>query len=50
MKIAAEISGSTAVKHTENNYPDIFCSCLKWLFSGGRELKEELDMKVNIQL
>ena len=48
MKTPAEFSGSMAVKHSENN-SDILYSFLKWLLSGDRELKEELDMKVNMQ-
>ena len=42
-------SGSMAVKHKENNFSDILCSFFKWLLSGDRELKEELDMKVKVQ-
>ena len=37
------------VKHNESNSPDILWSFLKWLLSGDRELKEELDMKVKVQ-
>ena len=49
MKTSVELSGSMSVKHNENNSPDILCSFLKWLLSGNRELKEELDMKVKMQ-
>ena len=38
-----------AVKHNGNNYPNILYSFLKWLLSGDRELKEELDMKIKVQ-
>ena len=44
MKTPVTSSGSVAVKHNENNSPDILCTFLKWLLSGGRELKEELNM------
>ena len=49
MKTPANFSGSMAVKHNENNSPDILCSFLKWLLSGDRKLKEELNMKVKVQ-
>ena len=49
MKTIVEFSGSMEVKHNESNSPDILWSFLKWLLSGDRELKEELDMKVKVQ-
>ena len=48
MKTPVNFSGSMAVKHNENNSPDILCSFLKWLLSGDRELKE-VDMKIKVQ-
>ena len=37
------------MKHNENNSPKIIYSFLKWLLSGDRELKEELDIKKKVQ-
>ena len=34
----------------KKNYRYVLCSFLKWLLSGNRELKEELDIKVKVQL
>ena len=50
MKTLREFSGSVAVKPNEKNYRYVLCSFLKWLVSGNRELKEELDIKVKVQL
>ena len=50
MKTLIEFSGSVAVKPNEKNYRSALCSFLKWLLSGNRELKEELDIKVKVQL
>ena len=49
MKILVEFSGSMVVKNNKNNSPDILYSFLKWLLSGDKELKEELDMNVKVQ-
>ena len=49
MKILLEFSGSMAVKNNKNNSPDILYSFLKWLLSGDKELKEELDMNIKVQ-
>ena len=48
MKTPVEFSGSMAAKHNENDFPDILYSVLKWLLSGDRELKEELDISSTI--
>ena len=38
MKTPVKFSGSMAVKHNQNNSPDISCSFLKWLLSGDWKL------------
>ena len=48
-KATVKFSGSMKVKLNKNNSPDTVCSFLKWLLSGHRELKEELDIKLKVQ-